>query len=94
MDVIDPSLRSIACDACWRGVFSPAGWHAVLAGKEVPGHIGFAKGYGYKTTWATVRAAAARGRVLLNKYYSLTDESNFYRVAMSTYPPSFLLILC
>ena len=30
----------------------------------------------------TVRAGAARGRVLLNKYYSLTDESNFYRIAL------------
>lgn len=30
-----------------------------------------------------VRAAAARGRVILNKYYSKTDESIMYRMGMS-----------
>ena len=33
---------------------------------------------------AVVRAAAARGIVMLNKYYSATDESIMYRAAMST----------
>ena len=31
-----------------------------------------------------VRAAAKRGRVILNKYYGLTDETCIYRIAMST----------
>ena len=31
-----------------------------------------------------VRHAALRGFFMLNKYYSLTDESIVYRVAMST----------
>ncbi len=31
-----------------------------------------------------VRAAAARGRVILDKYYSKTDQSIMYRMAMST----------
>ena len=31
----------------------------------------------------TVRAAAQRGREVLNKYYSRTDESIVYRIAMS-----------
>lgn len=30
-----------------------------------------------------VRAAARRGRLILDKYYSLTDDSVIYRVAMS-----------
>lgn len=30
-----------------------------------------------------VRAAARRGRVMLNKYYSATDDSIMYRAAMS-----------
>lgn len=30
-----------------------------------------------------VRAAAARGRVIMDKYYSRTDESIMYRMAMS-----------
>ncbi len=30
-----------------------------------------------------VRAAAARGRVILDKYYSKTDASIMYRMAMS-----------
>ena len=33
----------------------------------------------------SVRAAAARGRIVLNKYYSRTDESMVYRIAMGTY---------
>ncbi len=33
-----------------------------------------------------VRAAAARGRVILDKYYSRTDESIMYRMAMSMSP--------
>ena len=31
---------------------------------------------------ATVRAAAARGRVILDRYYSRTDEGSIYRIAM------------
>lgn len=37
----------------------------------------------------TVRMAAVRGITMLNKYYSKTDESVMYRVAMSKY-----IILC
>ncbi|KAF8591457.1 hypothetical protein K439DRAFT_1327204, partial [Ramaria rubella] len=33
-----------------------------------------------------VRAAAAKGCDILNKYYSLTDESIIYRVAMILHP--------
>jgi hypothetical protein len=29
-----------------------------------------------------IRAAATRGRVVLNKYYSLTDDSIMYRLAI------------
>jgi hypothetical protein len=29
-----------------------------------------------------VRMAAVRGRVMLNKYYGLTDDSVMYRIAM------------
>ena len=32
-----------------------------------------------------VRHAAYRGYLMLNKYYSLTDDSSVYRIAMSTY---------
>ena len=32
----------------------------------------------------TVRAAARRGRLLMDKYYSRTDESIVYRDAMGT----------
>jgi hypothetical protein len=32
-----------------------------------------------------VRAAARRGRAMLNKYYGLTDESIMYRIAMRAY---------
>ena len=31
-----------------------------------------------------VRAVAARGRVILDKYYAKTDDSIMYRMAMST----------
>ena len=31
----------------------------------------------------SIRAAMARGRAILNKYYSLTDDSIMYRMAMS-----------
>ena len=31
-----------------------------------------------------IRAAAKRGRLILDKYYSKTDESIVYRIAMST----------
>lgn len=34
-----------------------------------------------------VRAASQRGRVILDKYYSLTDDSIIYRIAMSLYMP-------
>lgn len=33
----------------------------------------------------SVRAAAQRGRAVLNKYYECTDESIIYRIAMSSY---------
>ncbi|KLO09608.1 hypothetical protein SCHPADRAFT_833804, partial [Schizopora paradoxa] len=33
-----------------------------------------------------VRAAAARGRVILDKYYSKTDDSITYRMAMMLHP--------
>lgn len=39
------------------------------------------------TLVATVRAAAERGRVVLNKYYKKTDESIVYRIAMSKHCP-------
>ena len=32
-----------------------------------------------------VRHAALRGYLMLNKYYSLTDESVVYRIAMSAF---------
>ncbi len=38
-----------------------------------------------KQTAAMVRVAAARGLEVLNKYYSKTDDSVMYRVAMSEY---------
>ena len=31
----------------------------------------------------TVRAAARRGRLMMDKYYSRTDESIIFRIAMS-----------
>lgn len=33
----------------------------------------------------TVRMAARRGAVILNKYYGKTNESNVFRIAMSDY---------
>ena len=32
-----------------------------------------------------IRVTAVRGYTVINKYYSLTDDSIMYRVAMSTY---------
>lgn len=37
-----------------------------------------------ETLVPSVRAAAQRGRVILDKYYTLTDETMIYRLAMST----------
>jgi MoxR-like ATPase len=38
-----------------------------------------------------VRAAADKGRVMLHKYYSRTDDSHVYRIAMSkSFLPSLL----
>ena len=34
-----------------------------------------------------VRAAAKRGRIMLNKYYEFTDETSIYRIAMSKSTP-------
>lgn len=34
-----------------------------------------------------IRAAAKRGRIILDKYYEKTDETVIYRVAMSTPSP-------
>jgi hypothetical protein len=34
------------------------------------------------TKFPVVRAAARRGRAMMNKYYSLTDDSVMYRIAM------------
>ncbi|RPD70490.1 hypothetical protein L226DRAFT_426001, partial [Lentinus tigrinus ALCF2SS1-7] len=33
-----------------------------------------------------VRAAAQRGRIILDKYYGLTDETCIYRIAMILHP--------
>ncbi|KAJ3745951.1 hypothetical protein EV360DRAFT_7944, partial [Lentinula raphanica] len=33
-----------------------------------------------------VRASAAKGRAVLNKYYSKTDDSKMYRMCMNPYP--------
>jgi hypothetical protein len=38
----------------------------------------------------SLRAALTIGEKLLNKYYSLTDDSEVYRIAMSTYLNPFL----
>ena len=32
-----------------------------------------------------IRVAAARGLMIMNKYYSRTDDSEIYRIAMSKY---------
>jgi hypothetical protein len=37
-----------------------------------------------------VRMAAVRGRVMLNKYYGLTDDSVMYRIAMCMFHAHFL----
>ena len=34
---------------------------------------------------SAIRAAAKRGRLMLSKYYSLTDETPIFRIAMSTF---------
>ena len=41
-----------------------------------------------------VRAAAKRGRIMLNKYYQFTDETAIYRTAMSTYRRRSLVVCC
>ncbi|KAI1107030.1 HET-domain-containing protein [Jackrogersella minutella] len=58
MDVTDPLIKSLVCDACWNGLFSVEGWKTVLAGKKAAGHRGYSNGYGYNTTWAALRAAS------------------------------------
>ena len=40
------------------------------------------------TLMKPVRSSAARGLRMLNKYYSRTDDSIMYRIAMSTSFPS------
>ena len=40
-----------------------------------------------------IRAALAVGKKLLNKYYTMTDQSEVYRIAMSKYPTLFYLDL-
>lgn len=37
-----------------------------------------------------IRKACALGKKLLNKYYSLTDSSHVYRIAMGTLAPLFM----
>ena len=39
---------------------------------------------------AIVRVAAARGLEIMNKYYSRTDESTIYRIAMGMCFPHYL----
>ena len=39
-----------------------------------------------ETLTPAVRMAAKRGRILLDKYYGLTDETIIYRIAMSALP--------
>ncbi|KAI0828071.1 HET-domain-containing protein [Hypoxylon sp. FL0890] len=58
MDVIEPSVKALACEACWNGLFSVEGWQTVLAGKKVPGYRGYSNGYGYRTTCESLRAAS------------------------------------
>jgi len=41
---------------------------------------------------STVRHAALRGYFMLNKYYSLTDNSIVYRIAMSTFSCTFCYV--
>lgn len=45
-----------------------------------------------ETLTPAVRAAARRGRLILDKYYSLTDDSIVYRIAMSKHPLSCRLL--
>lgn len=40
-----------------------------------------------------IQAALAVGKKLLDKYYTMTDQSEVYRIAMSTYPMLFYLEL-
>ncbi|KAF8586736.1 hypothetical protein K439DRAFT_1340205, partial [Ramaria rubella] len=49
-----------------------------------------------KALFPAVCAAATKGHEILNKYYSLTNDSIIYRVAMSMYPllPVFLYFQC
>jgi len=58
MDSNDPTIKSLVCGACWNGIFSADGWQTVLAAKQVPGRIGYSKGFSYKTTWAAIQTAA------------------------------------
>ena len=37
------------------------------------------------TLTSAIRAAAKRGRLMLSKYYSLTDETPIFRIAMSMF---------
>jgi hypothetical protein len=46
------------------------------------------------TKFPIVRAAARRGRSMMNKYYSLTDDSIVYRIAMCTCSNYFFFSLC
>ncbi|KAF8581324.1 hypothetical protein K439DRAFT_226228 [Ramaria rubella] len=39
-----------------------------------------------KSMFPAMRSAAAKGREILNKYYSLTDDSIVYRIAMIIHP--------
>ncbi|KAF8579152.1 hypothetical protein K439DRAFT_1239162, partial [Ramaria rubella] len=39
-----------------------------------------------QTLFPAVHSAAAKGREILNKYYSLTDESIVYQIAMILHP--------
>ncbi|KAF8592424.1 hypothetical protein K439DRAFT_1317722, partial [Ramaria rubella] len=39
-----------------------------------------------KSTFPAMRSAAAKGREILNKYYSLTDDSIVYRISMILHP--------
>lgn len=40
-----------------------------------------------------LRHAANRARIVLNRYYQKTDESDLYRLAMWTYPISLYLTI-
>lgn len=45
-----------------------------------------------ETMFPAVWAAARRGRAMMNKYYSITDESIMYRIAMCAYWIQLLII--